>query len=479
MGGLGQNKMLHGKQDTGEAESALNNPVSLFGENVRVLISIRMCQCRKRYLLTAALFVLAAAYDTLGIMVVLFQGSGQDIMLRSGRIPYLLALLAVAVFSVTEYNIIGDTVISMYPGTVMSRFCARAVGGYLTLLLFTVFYGLLYLINSAVLHVLALPYPGFDVSYTFSLPYLASGMFQMAALSCFVYSLCILAYVVIHRLGDVLATVLVVAAIFVFDFLIYTHMLDLYRVWDFLCGRDMSLALYAGLLFLAGGVCFGISLAIVSGMKAWRASSVYLLGLFLIGGFIGSYTGIHLARSVDIHRDSPLAIESYGKESLQKDYLFSYQDRKAGRDLLQKIWEGDITSEEGYSLVHSCDEVVSEKEAKKQGYVDQGFSLKKGEMVLHAQALDTSYEGRYLFEKPLKYLEIYQKGNKVFWKREKCANVFSTAFGIEYTKCGDSDNFIGRRLEWNFFYEDITMALIAEDSLVQEWKENENLEEWE
>jgi len=478
MGGLGEKKILHGKQDTGEMDCALNNPVSLFWENVWVLISIRMRQCRKRYLLTAALFVLAAAFDILGIMVILFQGTGQDIMLRSGRIPYLLALLAVAVFSVMEYNIVGDREISMYPGTVMSRFCAKAISDYLTLLLFTVFYGLLYLVNSAVLHVLALPYPGFDVSYTFSLPYLASGMLQMAALSCFVYSLCILAYVVIHRLGYVLATALTVVAIFVFDFLIYRQRLDLYFVWDFLCGRNMSFVLYVGILFLVGGVCFGISLAIISGMKAWRASSVYLLGLFLIGGFIGSYTGIHLARSVDIHEADVLSVtESYGKGSLQKDYLFSYQDRNAGRDLLQKILKGDIISEEGYPLIHYCEEVVSEKEAKKQGYVDQGFSLKKGEMVLHAQALDTSYEGRYLFEKPLKYLEIYQKGNKMFWKREKCANVFSTAFGTEYTKCGDSDNFIGRRLEWYFFYEDIRMVLIAEDSLVQEWKENESLEE--
>lgn len=441
--------------------------------NVWKLIRIRLRQYRKFYFGMAVLLTAGMIFDIVVLMLNYQQSMGQEYIYKIGTVPYYVAFLLVIIFNLNSYNILSDNRISMYPGTVMSRFCARLCSDYLFFWGLTVVYGLLYIVSSAVLNILAAGNQNFDVSGTFSPNYLGAGMLQMFCGCLFLHSLFVLGYVFITKFGFGISVLLLAFGILITNILIYNEKLNLYNIWDVLIGRDWKLGGYLVCILSVWGISTMASFIITTFVRRWKRTSVYVLVLLVIGGLIGGGSCIQMTKSVyDYQTTFPQSQYHYQNKALAKDFSFSYHNFEQSSRIINYLKNNTVQKEkEDYGLDFRNVAVVTEKEAKKNGYVEEDFALKGDEMILRVAASDVSYRNKYINENALQCLEIYQKGfGNIYWKREKCANVFSVAFGTDYRKCKDvRDDQLKMIMDLWWWPNSLDCVLIVDQEVMTYW----------
>ena len=102
-----------------------------WGSNVRKIAVIRLLQCKMLYIGLILFLAQAVSLDLFLFFVQYKEGRGYSVVYEIGNIPYYTAFFFIALFVLGSYTILSDDKISMYPGTVTSRFCARLCSDYL------------------------------------------------------------------------------------------------------------------------------------------------------------------------------------------------------------------------------------------------------------------------------------------------------------------------------------------------------------
>ncbi len=106
---------------------------------------------------------------------------------------------------------------------------------------------------------------------------------------------------------------------------------------------------------------------------------------------------------------------------------------------MENIAKGKILRrEDGDWMPVGSARVLTEKEAKEKGCLEEGFSLKENQMLYRVAASALADKNRYIYENMVKTLTISQEGTDIFWERERCGNVISSAFGMDCEKCQDT-----------------------------------------
>ena len=443
--------------------------------NVRKLAVIRLRQCRNLYLEAVLFLGLAVVLDFVNFFMKYQNNFGRKNIYGIGELPLCAAIFLAAVFGLGSYNILGDGRLSMYPGTVASRFCARLCSDYLVFLGATVVYGGFYGINSLILHVFARKEIYLDVRNTFSWNYLGAGMLQMFCACLFMYSLLVLIYSFFTKIGIVFASVFTVAVIIVANVLIYIKKLNLYKVWDLLVGKGMALGSYLAFLLSVWAVFTVLAFIIAFRVGNYRKASCFLLWVVVAGVFLGGSSCIRPTKSVYVYEASYFRGDEkylFLDKDAKKDFLFQYTDFKQGKKIMENIANGKILRrEDGDWILVATPRVLTEKEAKEEGCLEEGFSLKENQMLYRVAASDLAYKNRHIYENMVKSLTIYQEGTDIFWERERCGNVISSAFGMDYEKCQDTDYDISRYLK-RWWGDDFQSVLVVEDALAKKWQQD-------
>lgn len=91
-------------------------------------------------------------------------------------------------------------------------------------------------------------------------------------------------------------------------------------------------------------------------------------------------------------------------------------------------------------------------------------------MLFRVVAHNISYRNQYIYENTIKSLDIYQEGHAIFWKRERCGNVISTAFGKDYQKCHDTEYNINLYLE-GWPGDRLQAILVVDETLMEIWEQ--------
>ena len=444
-----------------------------WGSNVRKIAVIRLLQCKMLYIGLILFLAQAVSLDLFLFFVQYKEGRGYSVVYEIGNIPYYTAFFFIALFVLGSYTILSDDKISMYPGTVTSRFCARLCSDYLIILGFTLLYGGFYAVNSMILHLLAWRESNLNVRNTFSIPYLFTGMLQMFCGCLFLYSLFVLCYTFFTKIKEITSTVLTVVAILLANWLTSTEKLDLYWIWDLLTGKNMALGTYLFFLLAGWGICTVLSFLIACMVGSYKKQSYYLLWIVLTGVSLGGSTCIKVQQSLLIYGGDAITDERYSFQikELRKDFIFSFNDVKQGSQMIDQIMEEGIEQkEEGYRLPFSQVAVLTEKEARKEGYLEPDYSLTENQMLFRVVAHNISYRNQYIYENTIKSLDIYQEGHAVFWKRERCGNVISTAFGKDYQKCHDTEYNINLYLE-GWPGDRLQAILVVDETLMEIWEQ--------
>ncbi len=311
-----------------------------------------------------------------------------------------------------------------------------------------------------------------NVRNTFSIPYLFTGMLQMFCGCLFLYSLFVLCYTFFTKIKAITSTVLTVVAILLANWLTSTEKLDLYWIWDLLTGKNMALGTYLFFLLAGWGICTVLSFLIACMVGSYKKQSYYLLWIVLTGVSLGGSTCIKVQQSLLIYGGDAITDERYSFQikELRKDFIFSFNDVKQGSQMIDQIMEEGIEQkEEGYRLPFSQVTVLTEKEARKEGYLEPDYSLTENQMLFRVVAHNISYRNQYIYENTIKSLDIYQEGHAIFWKRERCGNVISTAFGKDYQKCHDTEYNINLYLE-GWPGDRLQAILVVDETLMEIWE---------
>jgi len=439
--------------------------------NVKRIVLIRLLQCKMLYIGIILFFVLAVILDLFLFFMAYKENIGYPVIYKMGDISFYTALLLVALFVFRSYNILSDDKISMYPGTVTGRFCARLCSDYLIILGFTLIYGGFYAANSIVLHLLTGREPNLNVRNTFSIPYLLTGMLQMFCGCLFLYSLLVLCYTFFSKIKTITSTVLTIVSILLANWLISMEKLNLYEIGDLLTGKKLTLGSYLAFLLAVWGICTILSFLITCTVESYKKQSYYLLWLVLTGISIGGSTCIKMQQSTSFYEygDFPKKQCSFQKKELRKDFIFRFEDVEQGSQIINRIIEEGIAQkEEMYHLPVYDVPVLTVKEAKEKGYLEHNFSLAENQMLFCIAASEISYRNQYLYENMINSLNVYQEGHMVFWKQERCGSVISSAFGTDYEKCHDTEYNLNRYLEV-YRGNDLQSVLVVDEMLKKVW----------
>lgn len=443
--------------------------------NVGRLISIRLLQYKRIYLGAALLLALSVSLDLL-LMFMEYRGNiGQKNIFGIGELPFYTAFLLVVFFVLGSYNILSDSRISMYPGTISSRFCARLCSDYLIFLGFTIIYGGFYIVNSGLLHILAKGEPNLNVENTFSFNYLMAGMLQMFCGCLFLYSLFVLCYTFFTKIRTITSIILTAGVILLTNWLIAIEKLDLYEVWDLLIGKGRTLGRYLAFFLAVWGICTLLSFLIVLRIGAFKTSSYYLFWIVLTGLALGGSSCIRMMESISAYEGTAYREKEYYflKKALRKDFTFRFSDAKQGSQIIHQVLDGIMPKEEGGVLPLFQEKVLTEKEAKEEGYLEQDFFLEKNQMLFRVAVSDLAYRKQYIYENIIKGLDVYQEGSDIFWKRKRCGNVISAAFGKDYEKCHDTEYDISRYLK-RWWVDEMQGVLVVDDALMEVWAQEES-----
>lgn len=443
--------------------------------NVRKLAFVRLKQCRKLYLEAVLLLALAVGLDLFIFFMEYKNNFGWKNIYGVGELPFCAAIFLAAAFGLGSFNILGDGRLSMYPGTVTSRFCARLCSDYLILLGFTVVYGGFYGINSIILHIFAGKDTYLNVRNTFSVTYLGAGMLQMFCACLFLHGLFVLVYTVFTKIGMISSIVIAAAIILLANGLIFFEKLNLFDVWDLLAGKGMTLGEYLVFLLLVWAVCTFLAFAIACRTGGYRRVSYSLLWIVLAGGFLGGSACVRLTKSVFVYEASYFRNDEeylFLNTDVRKDFVFKYSDSKQGEIIAENIANGVILRrEDGYGLPFSQIRVLDVQEAKEEGFLEESFSLKENQMLFRVSASDLAYRNQYVYGNIIKSFTVFQEGTDIFWEREKCGNVISSAFGMDYEKCQDTDYDISRYLK-RWWIDDLQAVLVVEDALAEKCQQD-------
>lgn len=443
--------------------------------NVGRLVSIRLLQWKRLYIGAALLLALSVSLDLLVLFMKYRENVGQKNIFGIGELPFYTAFLLAALFVFWSYNILSDSRISMYPGTISSRFCARLCSDYLIFLGFTIIYGGFYVANSGLLHILARREPNLNVENSFSLNYLTAGMLQMFCGCLFLHSLFVLCYTFFTKLQTVASAILTAVVILLANWLIAIEKLDLYEVWDLLTGKGMTLGEYLAFFLAVWGICTFLSFLIVVRIEAFKKPSYYLLWIVLTGITLGGSSCIRMMESIAAYEDTAYQEKEYDflKKALRKDFTFYFSDAKQGSQIIHQVLDGIVPKDAGGMLPFCQVTVLTEKEAKEEGFLEQDFSLGKNQMLFRAAVSNLTYREQYVYENIIKGLTIYQEGSDIFWKREPCGNVISSAFGKDYEKCHDTEYDISHYLE-RLWVDEMQGILVVDDEMMKVWAQEKS-----
>ena len=390
-------------------------------------------------------------------------------------------LLVILIFA--GNNFLGNERISMYPGTVRSRVAARFCVDYLLLFAMVIWEFFLYLLGGGVLKLIAEGDKNINTTFLFSWDCIIVVVLERFFVSIVLYSLCMLVYGVISRLGVKWSVVLFVSGVLglyiVFPFIGE----QLFRGLEFFIGYDMPFGSYLFRLFVLWGVSFLATWGIAFTVKQWKRSSTYVMWLFFLAGII--FIPILKFRA---HASNVVYITNEPKEETQRiEEMLNFQvpglykdsviekseNLQNNMELLEDFLCNGVESEKGIeSLWFAYSEVITVEDAKVQGYVEEDFSLPENKMVMRVTASDKKWNEKYLYEGLVQSLEIVKQKEKINGVNDYNI-VFPAALRNDYQRFS-IDGLEAYELSG---INQLSAILIVDDELYKQYKQREEIQE--
>lgn len=399
--------------------------------NIRHLTKILFKQYRS---LIIAFFVIAILSPLWNVWISLssMKGSSEAWSINDLDSSAFEILLLGLILAFCNYNILSKNEISMYPGTVISRYYSSILGYHIIIILLVLASIWNYLIQGVMLLVMHHIYGGIIPEKIFSLNYLCHGAVRYLGHLLAIYGISILWFTLLERFRPVVIYCITLLVAGLGISLFYTGYITtaVQTVINLYTGKQLSFWGLMALLLITWAVCLLLSWCLVRSMRAWKPADrkrivislamLYGLFLFLFFGLEAEIKEEGRSNTLDFAKFNQ--ITDHQMETVVDVSALSDRERSC-LDSYFMLWTCEKSTEVFDYSERNMRFACSAKLAKKYGLDFDESKLDQNHIILLLGTRGLLYDGKDLGEEILKackdsvvlvknqYDEVYQKEN--------------------------------------------------------------------
>lgn len=168
-------------------------------ENIKRLVKLNLLKNKGYYLVLCLVLIFWTLLQMIEVAGNTIEDSTPDYFAHMAM-PGFVLLGALFINGIRDYNILSNDSISMYPGTVKSRFISRLICGHIEILGILFISIIMYLMQAVFIVILSRLSDNVVVGSAFHLPYLLWGLCRMLGFGLLAYAAWTLWYVIMERM---------------------------------------------------------------------------------------------------------------------------------------------------------------------------------------------------------------------------------------------------------------------------------------
>ncbi len=270
-----------------------------FWDNVRRMVQIHMIQQKQWCIYSVLVIGIMFLIITVSVLTAFIYRAGiQKYYVLSGYGG--CAIVGYFIMLGRSHTLLANEHISMYPGNTMSRYLSRVLVDHGFMLVYTLFFGLFYILQSGVFWLFLHGRSGVDISQLFDIRYLGLGMLRIYLIWMMVYGILAVFYAIVAKWGFKalvgMAGVLV-AGLWYMALRYPDQLVRIKAWWVNRTSESTNIVSYAGVCLVVWLFCMFVTTMIASGIHVWKKSNpgvygviwtslifVYAGALFIIAG---------------------------------------------------------------------------------------------------------------------------------------------------------------------------------------------------